>query len=92
MSSIRDELIAARDATPELFHDVEPADWRRIADAAVAGTVFFYGREPIDVGRRGIDWGGAHVQHQEWPAQLNRQRWINALRWAFVRTGNEAYA
>ena len=92
MSGIREELIAAREATPELFHDEEPHDWRRLADPAVAGDVLFYGTEPVHVGRRGIDWSAGHVQHQEWPAQLNRQGWINALRWAYVRTGDEEYA
>jgi len=92
MLTIRDELIAARERTPEVFHDAEPADWKRVADAAVDGVVLFYGDTPVRVGRRGIDWSGGHVAHQEWVAQLNRFGWIDALRWAFVKTGRGEYA
>ncbi len=92
MSGIREELIAARETAPELFHDDEPAGWKRVADAAVDGVILFYGNEPVRVGRRGVDWSGPHVDHQEWRAQLNRFGWIDALRWAFVATGDEEYA
>jgi len=91
VSGIREQLVAARNQTPEVFPDAEPAGWRRVADAAVEGVLLFYGAEPVTVGRRGIDWSGAHLRHQEWPAQLNRFNQLAPLRWAYRRTGEERY-
>jgi len=43
---------------------------RETAERAVAGEVAFehHGVRYIPVGRREIDWSGAHHRHQEWPA------------------------
>ena len=92
MSEILQELRQARRATPEVFHETPPARWRRQADLALDGVLLFYGRQPVRVGRRDIDWSGAHVQHQEWPAQLNRFGYLEALRWAYRLTGRDEYA
>ncbi|KKM23415.1 hypothetical protein LCGC14_1615470, partial [marine sediment metagenome] len=87
MTTIRDELIASAREMPEVFPDAEPANWRRVAEAAVEGELLFYGTEPIGVGRREIDWSGGHRGHQEWRAQLNRFQQLDPLRWAYRRTG-----
>ena len=70
-------------ATPELL---------RQADQIAEGTVFFYGRTPVNVGLKDIDWTGSHIKHQEWPAQLNRFFHLAPLASAYQSTGNEKYA
>jgi len=92
MKSLCEQLEASRQAVPEAFPDPDPADGRRVADAAVEGILLFYGTEPIEVGRRGIDWSGGHRRHQEWRAQLNRFGQLHPLRRAYRDTGDESYA
>ena len=64
------------------------------ADHAVEGRLAFQhiGVRYIDVGRSNIDWSGAHVSHQEWPAQLNRFFQLPSLAGAYEATGDERYA
>ena len=45
---------------------------RRWADALRRGRIFFYGDREVEIGLQDIDWSGKHIDHQEWPAQLNR--------------------
>ncbi len=71
------------EATPELLD--------RAAKIA-CGTVFFYNRTPIEVGLKDIDWTGAHVRHQEWPAQLNRFSYLGPLASAYRTTHDESFA
>jgi hypothetical protein len=70
-------------ATPELIQQ---------AEEIAKGTVFFYDRTPVKVGLKKIDWSGSQLQHQEWPAQLNRFQYLNALAAAFKATGQERFA
>lgn len=44
----------------------------RWADAVRRGCIFFYDQQEVFIGHRQIDWTGSHINHQEWPAQLNR--------------------
>lgn len=92
MPGIVELLLEARRRTPAAFPEMPPGDGRRIADAALDGTLLFYGRTPVHVGRRGIDWSGSHVAHQEWPAQLNRFQQLRPLAQAYRDTGDERYA
>ena len=69
--------------TPEL---------KRQAEEIVKGTIFFYDRTPIQVGLKNIDWSGSQLHHQEWPAQLNRFQYLNALASAYKATGQERFA
>jgi hypothetical protein len=62
------------------------------ADQIAGGTVFFYGRTPVAVGLKGIDWSGGHIAHQEWPAQLNRFFHLGPLASAYRKTKDEKYA
>ncbi len=62
------------------------------ADQIAGGTVFFYGRTPVQVGLKGIDWSGGHIKHQEWPAQLNRFFHLAPLAAAYRKTKDEKYA
>ncbi len=64
----------------------------READQIATGTVFFYGRTPVQVNLRDIDWSGAHIHHQEWPAQLNRFFHLRPLAAAYQATRDERYA
>jgi len=94
MPSVFEQLSRARARVPEVFPDPElPADQaRRIADAALEGVLLFYSRRPVRVGRRNIDWSGAHLDHQEWSAQLNRFGQLAAL-WRMYRdSGDGRYA
>jgi hypothetical protein len=68
------------------------ADTLARADEIVSGTVRFYNRTPVAVGLKGIDWSGAHVHHQEWPAQLNRFFYLGPLAAAYLKTRDEKYA
>lgn len=52
---------------------------KRWADALRRGAIFFYDKKEVQIGKRHIDWSGAHLAHQEWPAQLNRFFWLNHL-------------
>jgi hypothetical protein len=70
-------------ATPEVLEQAE-----RISK----GTLFFYGRTPVEVGLKGIDWSGAHIRHQEWPAQLNRFFHLRQLAAAYQTTREERFA
>jgi hypothetical protein len=45
---------------------------RRWADAVRRGCIFFYDQQEVFIGHKNIDWRGTHIDHQEWPAQLNR--------------------
>jgi hypothetical protein len=40
------------------------------AEKIAGGTVFFYGRTPVEVGLKDIDWSGGHIRHQEWPVAV----------------------
>ncbi|MEN6601565.1 MAG: heparinase II/III family protein, partial [Bryobacteraceae bacterium] len=71
------------EATPELLD--------RAAKIA-RGTVFFYNRTPVEVGLKDIDWTGAHIRHQEWPAQLNRFYYLGPLASAYRATHDESFA
>ena len=62
------------------------------AGKIAAGTVFFYGRTPVEVGLKDIDWSGAHIRHQEWPAQLNRFFHLRPLAAAWRATRDERFA
>jgi uncharacterized heparinase superfamily protein len=70
-------------ATPELLAR---------AEKIVAGTAFFYGRTEVEIGLQNIDWTGAHIDHQEWPAQLNRFYHLPPLAAAYRETGDERFA
>ena len=62
------------------------------ARAIAEGTICFYGREPVRIGLKDIDWSGAHILHQEWPAQLNRFFYLTPLAAAYAKTGDERFA
>ncbi len=62
------------------------------AEAIARGTVFFYGRRPVQVGVKDIDWSGGHVHHHEWPAQLNRFFHLRPLAAAYRKTRDERFA
>ena len=62
------------------------------ADKIAAGTIFFYDRDPVQVGLKDIDWSGGHIKHQEWPAQLNRFFHLHPLAAAWQKTHDEKYA
>jgi len=65
---------------------------RKRADKIAAGTVYFYDTRPVEVGLKNVDWSGAHIQHQEWPAQLNRFFHFVEIASAYRETGDEKYA
>ena len=71
------------ESTPELLGK---------AEHIAAGTVFFYDRQPVEVGLKDIDWSGSHIKHQEWPAQLNRFRYLIPLACAYRHTTDERFA
>jgi hypothetical protein len=62
------------------------------AEQIAGGTVFFYGRTPVQVGLHDIDWSGSQIKHQEWPAQLNRFFHLRPLAAAYRSTGDERFA
>ena len=62
------------------------------AEKIASGTVFFYGRTPVQVGLKDIDWKGGHIHHQEWPAQLNRFFHLRPLAAAYRATHDERFA
>jgi hypothetical protein len=92
MSRVREQIIEARETSPGLFPRTERGSWKEIADRAIAGEILFFGAEPIEVGRRGIDWSGSHRRHQEWRAQLNRFFQLGPLARAWRETGEVEYA
>lgn len=92
MPSLAETIAQSAADWPELYPDTEKSDTRRIADAALEGKVMFYGRRPVDVGRREIDWTGRHIHHQEWRAQLNRFFHLQSIRTAYRETDDEKYA
>ena len=92
MSSTADQLAASQRTIPDVFPDPDGDDFSRIADLAVEGKVLFYGRRPIEVGRKNIDWTGGHIKHQEWRAQLNRFFQLPSLRRKYRETADEQYA
>ena len=55
------------------------------------GTVSFEG-QPVHIGLHDIDWAGGHVNHQEWPAQLNRFGYLSSLVDAYLASADERYA
>ncbi|MBI4876106.1 MAG: alginate lyase family protein [Acidobacteria bacterium] len=71
------------DATPQVLEE---------AGRIAAGTVYFYGRTPVEVGLKDIDWSGKHIQHQEWPAQLNRFFHLRQLAAAYRFTREERFS
>jgi len=91
LRSIPDPLLAVwphlqpGELTPELQAE---------ANDAVRGTLLFrfQGAHPIVVGTRDIDWSGGQKAHQEWPAQLNRFRFLEPLAAAWRQTRDEQYA
>jgi hypothetical protein len=75
----------------QLLPRVTPQLMERAREIA-AGTIRFYGTDPVAIGLRGIDWTGAHIAHQEWPAQLNRFSYLAPLAAAYRETGESLYA
>lgn len=77
---------------------LQPAEWSSElpaeADDALRGVLLFrfQGAHPVVVGTRDIDWSGGQKAHQEWPAQLNRFRFLEPLAAAWRRTRDEQYA
>ena len=67
--------------------DIETS--RRWAELVREGEILFYGSQVVEVGLKDIDWTGAHVKHQEWPAQLNRFFWLPHLAAVYEETGDE---
>lgn len=63
---------------------------QRWAEALKKGIILFYGHQEVETGIRNIDWTGAHVHHQEWPAQLNRFFWLQHLAAVYDETQDEA--
>lgn len=61
---------------------------RRWAECLREGKFLFYNTREVEVGLEEIDWSGSHVEHQEWPAQLNRFFWLPHLA-ALYRDGGE---
>jgi len=90
--AIAEQIAKAAGELPILFPDTSSSDAQRVADAAMEGIVFFYGRKPVTVGRGNIDWSGGHLNHQEWPAQLNRFFFLGGLCAVYRRTRREDYA
>ena len=85
---------ARRSLSGVLPADPEPTPERLArAEAALDGVVHFhdYTHRPIRVGRRGVDWSGGHVDHQEWRAQLNRFFPLADLAAAWRSTGRARY-
>ncbi len=75
------------------------ADELAQAEEIVAGSIRFNALQPpeiprtlLAVGRRGVDWGGGHLNHQEWPTQLNRFFLLIPLLRAFEATGEQRFA
>ena len=62
------------------------------AGRIATGTVYFYGRTPVQVNMKDIDWAGTHIRHQEWPAQLNRFFHLSHLAAAYQATREERFA
>jgi hypothetical protein len=88
---------AARLATLSRPHPATPDELDQ-AQEILAGIIRFNGlqppeipRVPITVGRRGIDWSGGHLNHQEWPTQLNRFFLLHPLLQAFEATGEQRF-
>ncbi len=75
----------------QTFPEATPEVIARAGQIA-GGTVFFYQHTPVEVGLSGIDWTGKHLNHQEWPAQLNRFFYLSPLVSAYRATGEEQYA
>ncbi len=65
---------------------------RKWVEALRAGKILFYDHQEVQIGHRDIDWTGAHVAHQEWPAQLNRFFWLDRLAAVYRETGDETLA
>ena len=92
MSALLDTIIANHKqlqedsrATPSSNLEVS----QRWVDALKKGVIFFYGHQEVQTGIKNIDWTGAHVHHQEWPAQLNRFFWLPHLTAVYEKTGDE---
>lgn len=64
----------------------------RILDALRRGVMYFYADCEVQVGHKDIDWSGRHVQHQEWPAQLNRFKWLAPVAAAYEVSKDESIA
>lgn len=69
------------------------------AEEIVGGQIRFNGLQPpeiprtlLTVGRRGIDWSGSHLNHQEWPTQLNRFLFLLPLLKAYEQTRDVRFA
>ncbi|NLE66446.1 MAG: hypothetical protein GX608_03400, partial [Lentisphaerae bacterium] len=67
---------------------------QKLADEIVSGCLpfRFFDVKLMQVGRRGIDWSGKHLAHQEWPAQLNRFFHLAPLAAAWKATRRACYA
>jgi len=103
MTDLRQRRQRIRDTAARLAVLAPPrpptADELAQAEEIVAGQVRFNGLQPpeiprtlLTVGRRGIDWDGGHLNHQEWPTQLNRFLLLVPLIRAFEATGEERFA
>lgn len=65
---------------------------KKVVDHLRNGVILFYGEQEVQVGLTNVDWSGKHVQHQEWPAQLNRFNWFGQAAALYEATKDESIA
>jgi uncharacterized heparinase superfamily protein len=73
-----------------LDRKTDPESGEKHVEALLRGRILFSGRREVETGLEGIDWSGSHVQHQKWPAQLNRFFWLQHLAVLYERSGEES--
>lgn len=73
-------------------HETDPGRAEKHVEALRKGRVLFYGRQEVETGLDNIDWSGSHINHQEWPAQLNRFFWLQHVATQYEETGDESLA
>ena len=62
------------------------------AEKICQGYAYFYDSQEVAIGLENIDWSGAHIKHQEWPAQLNRFFHLAPLAEMYRYNHDEKYA
>jgi hypothetical protein len=73
--------------------DEDIAESKRWVEAMKKGRIIFYkSQQQAETGLKNIDWTGGHINHQEWPAQLNRFPWLRHLAAIYAETRDEVIA
>ncbi len=99
MSSLKEQIVKNSNRIEEICKIrlwPNMGDAYRWVKALKEGKILFSGKggyiQEIEVGLKGIDWKGKHLDHPQWPLTLNAFSYLQPLAEVYKETGDEELA